>query len=233
MSAMVSTDFLLRVAQARPEQQAAIDRFLSTGNAEMLKAATLKLAGEGRAERGERDGRCVFRRAGRYWLVRFDGGEEFILEDTLGARYLWYLLHHAGETIAAFDLEVAIQPEKAEARSRDSIQDEADPEATRTYLRELSRLREEREEAAECGRLAEADRLDGEIEALESALRGGCQISDAGERARSNINKAVAAVRRRLAKGGKAEREFLAHVERFVSVGYQCMYAQPSGERWG
>jgi hypothetical protein len=230
---MVSTEFLLRVAQAPPKQQAAIDRILADGHRadghQAESAERREKSGTGNAG----SGRCVFRRAGRYWLVRLEGGEEFILEDTLGARYLEYLLHHPNETIAAFDLEVAVCPEKAEARSRSSIQKDADPEATRTYLRELSRLREERQEAAECGRLAEADRLDGEIEALESALRGGCRISDAGERARSNVNKAVAAVRRRLAKGGKAEREFVAHVERFVSVGYQCMYAQSSGERWG
>ena len=93
-------------------------------------------------------------------------------------------------------------------------------------------MRGERDEAAECGRLAEADVLDGEIEAVESALRGGSQISDAGERARSNVNKAIAVVRRRLARGEKGQREFLEHVERFVSVGYQCMYAQTEWWRW-
>jgi hypothetical protein len=130
MSATVSTDFLLRVAQATPEQQAAIERILGGGKAEIGKSESRN--GDGRAEGGGWRGKCgtgnagsgvcLFRRAGRCWLVRFEGGEEFILEDTLGARYLWYLLHHSGETIAAFDLEVAIQPAKAEARSRNSIQ---------------------------------------------------------------------------------------------------------------
>ena len=31
-------------------------------------------------------GRCVFRKAGSRWRVIFDGGSEFDLEDTLGAR---------------------------------------------------------------------------------------------------------------------------------------------------
>jgi hypothetical protein len=218
MSSVVSTELLLRVAQATPEQQAAIWRILG----EEAKASTFEVMPP----------RFLFRKAGSHWRVVFNAGEEFHLEDTLGARYLDYLLHHPNETIAAFDLEVAICPEKAEARSRNSIQENADPEATRGYLRELSRLRDEREEAAECGRLAETDRLDYEIEALESVLGGGNQISDAGERARSNVNKAVAVVRRRLAKGDKAEREFLEHVQRFISVGYQCMYAQQQGECW-
>jgi len=46
MSATVSTDFLLRVAQATPEQQAAIDRF--------LRGLPAEIGGEGR-QGGERD----------------------------------------------------------------------------------------------------------------------------------------------------------------------------------
>jgi hypothetical protein len=224
MSATISTAFLLRVAQATPQQQAAIDRF--------LRGDSARLSGSGPRRTGQDGSRFLLRRAGSHWQVIFDGGAEFGLEDTLGARYLDYLLHHPNQAISAFDLEIVIRPEKAEARSRNSIQKEADPETTRAYLRELSRLRQEREEAAECGRLAEADRLDGEIEAVESAVRGGCRTGDAGERARSNLNKAVAVVRRRLAKGSAAERAFGEHIRRFLSVGYQCMYAQPSGERW-
>ena len=192
--------------------------------AETLKAEVLKVA------RGA--GRCVFRKAGSRWRVIFDGGLEFDLEDTLGARYLDYLLHHPNVAISAFDLEVAIRPERAGARSRNMVQSEANPERTRAYLRELTRLRAEREEASDSGRLAEADRLDGEIEALEEAVRNGGRARDTGERARSNVNKALAVVRRRLARGDAAERAFGEHVERFVSVGYQCMYAQPGSGRW-
>src|SRR5215510_8898346 len=100
MSGTIKTDFLMRVVQATPEQQAVIDRF--------LRGESVRLGGE-RA-------RFMFRKAGSHWLVVFDGRGEFHLEDTLGARYLDYLLHHPNEAIAAFDLEVAICPEKAEAR---------------------------------------------------------------------------------------------------------------------
>jgi hypothetical protein len=165
--------------------------------------------------------------------VVFDGGPEFLIEDTLGARYLDYLLHHPNQTISAFDLEVAIRPEKAEARPRFTIQKGADPDAARAYLRDLDRARREREEAAEAGRLAEAERLDGEIETLEAALRGDCRAADTGERGRCNVSKAVAGARRRLAKGDKAERAFAEHVEWFVSVGYECLYAQPPERVWG
>src|SRR4051812_40853475 len=102
MSATVSTDFLLRVAQATPEQQAAIERILAGGPAGL----------EGSPEAA----RFLFRKAGSHWRVVFDGRAEFHLADTLGAQYLAYLLHHPNETISSFDLEVAIRPEKGEAR---------------------------------------------------------------------------------------------------------------------
>src|SRR5437867_727780 len=115
MKTTVSTDLLLMVAQATPEQQAAIERFLRPGNLGALEVETVSAPFQ-------------FRKAGSHWRVIFDGGAAFHLEDTLGARYLDHLLHHPNATISAFDLEVVIRPEKAEARSRNSIQEEADPE---------------------------------------------------------------------------------------------------------
>lgn len=177
--------------------------------------------------------RFVFRKNGRHWGVVFDGGAEFSLENTLGARYLDYLLHHPNEPISAYDLEVAIQPEKASVRPKDSIQTKLDPDAVRQYLRELSRLRSQREGADKDGDLGEVDRLDGEIDALEQALKGGNESGDAGERARGNVGKAIAAVRRKLKQGGKSEKAFADHIDRFVDTGYQCMYHQEGDDTWG
>ena len=144
-----------------------------------------------------------------------------------------YLLHHPGEVISAFDLEVAILPEKAQARARDSIQAQLDPETARSYLRELTRLRTEREVASESGDQARAEQHDEEIEALEEALQAnGRETGDAGERARNNVSKAFAVVRRRLAKGNPAEKEFGHYLEQFVSVGYECSYRMPRGKIW-
>lgn len=176
--------------------------------------------------------RFVFRRAGSHWDVVFDGGDPFHLEDSLGVRYLDHLLHRPNETIAAVDLEAAIRPEKAEARPRTSIQDQADPAAVRAYLRELVRLRAERDDAAETGRHAEAERIEAEIEALESQLPGKQRSTDSGERARDNVRKAIAATLRVLRTGGKAEKAFAAHVDQCVSVGYELLYSQPEGRVW-
>jgi hypothetical protein len=48
------------------------------------------------------------------------------------------------EPIHAFDLEVKVQPEKGEARSRNSCQPESDPQAMREYRQALRQLQVER-----------------------------------------------------------------------------------------
>jgi hypothetical protein len=175
----------------------------------------------------------VFAKSGSVWNVTFDGRRTFHLRDTLGAEYLHYLLHHPGESISAFDLEMAIRPEKRAARPKDSVQRNLDGDAVRDYLRQLDGLRRQRDEAAEDGDLAVVDRLDGELEAIEGELRKNGQAPDAGERSRGNVSKAVAAVQQRLLKGDENERAFGEHLEQFISMGYECIYRQPRGNSWG
>ncbi len=231
MRAAIPTDLLLRLMNATPEQYAAVERIL--GCTPHPASGHLLPSAEKEAPVSGATARNVFRRAGSHWDVRFAGGPAFHLEDTVGARYLDYLLHHRGEVIAAFDLEVAIAPEKAQARARDSIQVQLDPETVRCYLRELTRLRAEREIAAEAGDVARADQLDADIEAVEVALQAkGRDTGDAGERARNNVRKAVGAVLGRLSRGGKAEREFAAHLAECVRLGFEVMYQPLDGEVW-
>jgi hypothetical protein len=176
--------------------------------------------------------RFVFQKAGSTWRVVFDGAPEFHIEDTLGARYLDYLFRHPNEPISAFDLEVAIAPEKGKAREKNSIQSKLDPEAMRQYLRELRRLREERDEAMQASNYAEAEQLEDEIEVIESAIKKTGDVSDFGERSRGNVSKAVAAVRKKLLSGDPVQRAFGEHVQQFVSMGYECVYNQPEGRVW-
>ena len=86
------------------------------------------------------------------------------------------------------------------------------------------------EEAQERGEPVEVDRLDCEIGALEEAMEGYGVTGDAGERARCNVSKAMAALRRELARGG--QHDFCRHIEQFVSLGYECVYNQPEGRVW-
>jgi hypothetical protein len=83
--------------------------------------------------------------------VVFDGGEPFYLPDTLGAPYLDYLLHRPNEPISAFDLEVAVWPEKGEVRARNSIQPESDAGALAQYREELRQLQAKRKELEAAG----------------------------------------------------------------------------------
>jgi hypothetical protein len=184
------------------------------------------------AEGGMESAEYVFRWTGRDWEVVFGGGKLFHLPSALGSRYLNYLLHEPNEPIEAFALEVAVQPEKGEARSRNSIESESDPQAKREYREALRRLQAERQDAQAAGDPEELERLESEVAALESALKAS-SATDTGERARDNVRKAIAAVRAHLKRGGPEERAFERHLRAHLSIGHECLYSLPEGRIWG
>jgi hypothetical protein len=184
------------------------------------------------SQAGTQDGPAyVFRWTGRYWEVVFSGGRAFRLRKTLGARHLNYLLHEPNEPISAFDLEVKVQPEKGEARSKNSFQPESDPQALREYRQELGRLQAERADALAAGDQAEVEGLNGQIAALESALKAG-GAGDTGERAFDNVRKALRVVLEQLGSGGPEEQAFAEHLRTHLSIGFECLYTQPQGRIW-
>jgi hypothetical protein len=191
------------------------------------------LPGESSQASAESSPVYVFRKVGRRWEVIAGGGRPFHLPNILGSRYLNYLLHEPNEPISAFDLEVKVQPEKGAARSRDSIQHGSDRQALREYREALRRAKGERANAEAAGDAKEVQRLDGQIAALESALRGGRGATDAGERARGNVRKAIAVVMARLRQGGPEEKAFAEHLRTYLSLGHECLYSQPDGRVWG
>jgi hypothetical protein len=150
----------------------------------------------------------------------------------LGARYLDYLLHEPNEPIRAFDLEVEVQPEKGEARVRDSFQPQSDPQAMREYRQALRRLEAERADAQGAGDRERVEGLNGQIVALESALRAGGGAADTGERARDNVRKAVAVVLEQLIPRTKEEKALAEHLQKHLSIGHECLYSQPQGRIW-
>jgi hypothetical protein len=141
-----------------------------------------------------------------------------------------YLLHEPNEPISAFDLEVKVQPEKGEARVRDSLQPESDAQAMREYWQELRRLQMETAQAA--GEPEKVARLEGEMEALKSALKG-VGVADTGERAFDNVRKALRVVLEQLRSGGPEEQAFAEHLRNHLSIGFECLYTQPQGRIWG
>jgi len=239
MRESLPVSLLLMLARASPDQLAAVERYLggqplpelqqeAPGSQPERVGAGLAVPGSAEADSGYQ-----FRRKGSLWEVVFDGGQEFYVQDTLGASYLDYLLHHPNEPIGAFELEVAVTPEKGEVRSRNSIQPESDPQALREYRQELGRLQAEREDARGAGKQQEVARLESEIKVLELALKRGCAGADAGERARINVRKAVAVVMAQLRKSGPQARAFAEHLDRHLSTGYTCLYSHPQGRIWG
>jgi hypothetical protein len=162
---------VLVLSRATPEELAAIYHFATGETSESaecgVRSAELKRGrADGSFTAGAKGGRAyVFRWTGRHWEVIFAGSRAFRLRNTLGARYLDYLLHKPNEPMRAFDLEVQVQPEKAEARSTNSIQPESDPQAKREYRQELGRLQAER-----AGAQAAGDR--GEVEGPGGSDRG-------------------------------------------------------------
>ena len=175
----------------------------------------------------------VFQWTGRDWEVVFGGGRAFHLPNILGARYANYLLHRPNGPISAFDLEVAVSPEKGDARARNSIQAESDARALGEYRTELLRLQSKRKELEAAGDSEGLEGLDNEVAALEAALTGSDGAADTGKRAADNVRKAVGALRKHLSQGGPEERAFEEHLRSQLSIGLECMYIAPEGRGWG
>jgi hypothetical protein len=159
--------------------------------------------------------------------VVFAGSRPFFLPDTRGARYLDYLLHHPNFPISAFDLDVAVNPGKVEASSRNSIQPESDAKACLQYREALRVLRSQRREAQSTGDREALEDVDREIQALQHAL-GGSRMPDAGERAYDTVRHAIRYLRDHLS-GSPEETLFAEHLRTHLSVGFECLYTQPEG----
>ena len=227
---------VLVLSRATPEELAAIVSFArrlhsARPQEDALASRPEQVPTEEASKPGAQAGSAyVFRRVGGHWEVVFAGGRAFRLRNTLGTRYLDYLLHEPNEPIRAFDLEVEAQPEKAEARATNSIQPESDPKAMREYRQELGRLQMETAQAV--GELEKVARLEGEMEALKSALKG-AGAADTGERAFDNVRKALRVVLEQLRGGGLEEQAFAEHLRTHLSIGFECLYTQPQGRIWG
>ena len=74
-------------------------------------------------------------------------------------------------------------------------------------------------------------RLEGETEALKSALKG-AGAADTGERAFDNVRKALRVVLEQLRNGSPEEQAFAEHLRTHPSIGFECRYKQPQGRIW-
>ena len=190
------------------------------------------------SKRGGGDGRPTirynFRQAGSMCDIVFDGSEVFHLNNTDGAKYLDYLLHHPNKAICAFDLEREIKPEKAKVREENSIQRTVDAQTKREAREELVSLKAEFEEAEANDQTVKVKRLKSEIAKVEAVAGNESLLDgDTGERARDNVRKAINKVIAKLRKGDKDAKAFGVHIGRSVSLGYDVRYNQPENVSWG
>ena len=225
MRSGLSSELLMRLLNATPEQYAAVEKILGA-NAE----PETRSAEWGRPVDAVRN---RFRKSGSHWDVIHEGGQPFHLPDMMGAEYLNYLLHHPNQPIRAFDLEVAIRPEKGQVREANSVQKSVDSRARREALAELRALRSELEEAEANDEASRIERLRGEIRDMAAvAMTDRLLDGDTGERARDNVRKTIGKILHKLRKGGPEEQAFARHLHQSIALGYEVIYHQPAGRVW-
>jgi len=231
MNTAISSELLMLLAKAAPEDLAEVERFLRA----KAKSGKCEPHGQMKAESsaGGAPARFVFRQTGSVCAVVFAGGPEFHIPNTDGAKYLDHLLHRPNETIRAFDLELAVKPYKGEVREANSVQAAADARMQREARAELLELEAELAEAEAEGPAEKVARLNREIAQIKKFAGATALLSgDTGERARDNVRKAIGKVIARLRKGGAVEQALALHLTQSISLGYDVVYTQPAGKIW-
>ena len=175
--------------------------------------------------------RYGFRKKGDFWEVIFNGGQPFYLADTLGARYLDYLLHHPNVTNTAFKLEVLVTPEKGEARAIESVQPESDPPAKRQYREALRIKQSERRLAKKAGDEARVRQLDPDIKKLNALLNNRGGMADTGEGRSTTCAKRCASSWSKRGKEGRGA-GVCGTLRTHLSIGFKCLYTQGQGQVW-
>jgi hypothetical protein len=222
------------LAEATPEETARAARLIARWSRRKgRKHPVAAPAPPAQEPEGESGGECVFCRVGNRWKVILNGARPVWLPNILGSRYLNYLLHEPNDPIDPFALEVRIQPEKALARAKDSIQAGSDGPAKRDYRERLRWLQARRATLGGAADPREVEGLVSEMAVLEAMLKERELGSDTGERARNNVRKAIDVIKVLLRQGGPEERAVLAHLDRHLSIGHRCLYSQPRGRIWG
>ena len=139
----------------------------------------------------------VFKRKGQAWIVRFAGGEEFILLPSKGAAYLHLLLSQQGAQLSAIDMACRIAKNRNQY-ALGNAGEKSDREALTAYHARFVELREELQEANDNNDHGAQERIQEEINALSEQLReaGGLggrlrKDSDDRERVRKSVGIAV------------------------------------------
>ena len=171
---------------------------------------------------------------GEYWEVRYDG-RSAVIGDSRGMRYLALLIAQAAREprpLHACELVALASGEPARPIALDSKIEVLDPTARRQLAARLEDIAAERDRACAVDDLDTAAALDAEFERIVLELRhaegGGPKgrrgaFSDAGERARKAVGKAIAEAVARIATY-KEVSAFAAHLDASVRKGQWLSY---------
>ncbi len=139
----------------------------------------------------------VFRKKGQVWIVRFGGGEDFILLPSKGAAYLHLLLSQPRVQLSAIDMACGVAKNPAQY-ALGNAGEKSDREALAAYHAKLVELREDLQEAKDNNDHGAQERIQEEIESYSQQIRearglGGRlrKESDDRERVRKAVGIAV------------------------------------------
>jgi hypothetical protein len=188
-----------------------------------------------------------FRLNGDYWTIVFDG-RVVLLRDGEGVRYLAQLLASPGQWFHVLELVARAHSRRSDAATQDPASTEAvlaeaglrlgrlggtgavlDEQAKTTYQRRLVELEAELDEARaanDAGRLeglrSEMDSLVGELNAALGLKGRSRRATDAAERARTSVAKAL---RRTLARIEASHPSLGRHLSATLRTGMLCIYS--------
>ena len=185
----------------------------------------------------------IFRLDGEYWTIAYQGTVARV-RDTLGLRYIAYLLRAPHRKIHVLELVAVVEgaPEEIpkgilEGREREAglrisrlghAGELLDSKAKADYKHRLEELREELEDARECNDLGRMAKIQEEIEILAQELRHAIGLEgrdrragDIAERARVNVKRAIDAALQRISSHLPTLGNYLNST---INTGTHCSY---------
>jgi DNA-binding response OmpR family regulator len=237
-------ELIARIHTAVKMKQA-VDRRLKVREAESGVGGTAKADSSfshGTEERNITD--QVFHREGEYWTIIYQG-TVCRVRDTLGLRYLAFLLRSPHRQIHVLDLVASVESPRENTTAGEGnttvlvelgmhvsrlgdAGEILDSQAKAAYKRRLEELQEEQEKAQALGDPERIARVRQETDFLTEELMSGVGLggrdrraASAAERARVNVTRAIKAALQRLAAHHPA---LSLHLIRTVNTGTFCSY---------
>jgi tetratricopeptide (TPR) repeat protein len=184
-----------------------------------------------------------FSKAGEFWTISYEG-EAFHIKDSIGLRYIAYLLRAPGKKTPATEIVLfaeGVETESVSSMSHKEIAelglqpaglgdagDVLDPQAEQAYRRRFEELEAEILEANAYHDLGRVERLGKERDFLVRELSAGVgvngrsrKVASFAERARLNVTRAIRAAIDRI---GEHSRPLAVHLGASIETGRFCSY---------